>query len=185
MTNDIQAFFLDRDGTINVDHGYVYRSQDFAFVPGAIEALKIIARKKIPMFIITNQAGIARGLYTETDFAQLTAWMIQVLLYEGVHFQDVLYCPHHEKGVVPEFTMKCSCRKPEPGMITRVLEREGFDPKKTIMIGDKPSDAGAGRAAGTQTVLLSTGDLSLMETPDIADYVVPDLRAAVSLILGE
>lgn len=184
-SNNIQAIFLDRDGTINIDHGYIYRIEDFKFVPGALEALKILAARQIPLYIVTNQAGIARGLYTESDVLTLHRWMLDVLQAEGVTIREVLYCPHHAQGIVPAFTQLCDCRKPAPGMIERVLRREGYDPARTFMIGDKPSDVGAGRAAGTRTVLLSSGDGMLMETPDAADFTAPDLRAAVRLVFGE
>ena len=100
----IKAVFVDRDGTINVDKGYVYKSEDFELLPGAIEGLKLLAQYGIKVFIVTNQAGIAKGYYTEDQFKEITGYMLKLFQMEGITIEKTLYCPHHPEGIIPEYT---------------------------------------------------------------------------------
>lgn len=104
----IKAVFVDRDGTINIDKNYVYRIEDFELIPGSIEALKVLTQYGIKIYIITNQAGIAKGLYTEKQYHILTEYTLNVFKKEGIKIEKVLYCPHHPEGIVPEYTRNCS-----------------------------------------------------------------------------
>jgi len=140
--------FLDRDGVINRDYGYVYREEDFEFLPGVFEALRQLNAMGYEIIIVTNQSGIARGYYTKQDFLNLTSWMLDKLQRAGVQVLDVYFCPHFPKGVVPEFSHLCDCRKPAPGMLLRAANEHGIDVKSSIMIGDKYTDIEAGMAAG-------------------------------------
>jgi len=137
----MKAIFLDRDGVINVDHGYVGSIKDFEFISGVFEALRMLQKKGYKLFIVTNQSGIGRGYYSEEDFLKLTEWMLQRFEEEGIRIEEVAYCPHHPDA-------GCSCRKPEPGMIEKLARMYGIDLKNSYMIGDKPSDVEAGRRAG-------------------------------------
>ncbi|MDR9424085.1 MAG: D-glycero-beta-D-manno-heptose 1,7-bisphosphate 7-phosphatase [Marinobacter sp.] len=151
MTN--KAVFLDRDGVINVDHGYVYRKKDFEFVDGIFEACRHFQDQGYLLIVVTNQSGIARGMYTEDDFQALTEWMVERFREEGVEIARVYHCPHHPK-FGPEETRDCECRKPKPEMINRGLKEFELDPARCIMIGDKPSDREAADRAGIGETIL-------------------------------
>ena len=155
----MKAIFLDRDGVINVDHGYVGKVEEFHFIEGIFEALRKLQQKGYKLFIVTNQSGIGRGYYSEADFLKLTEWMLKELQKEGVEIEEVAYCPHHPDD-------GCGCRKPEPGMIDYLAKKYGIDLKSSWMIGDKPSDLEAGRRAGVGgTILLDEG--SLLDVVDV------------------
>ncbi len=138
-----KALFLDRDGTINVEKNYVFRKEDFVFREGIFELVRGYYRRGYRIFVITNQAGIARGMYTEEDFRVLTEWMAGQFREQGIEISAVYHCPHH-----PRFTGECGCRKPQPGMILEAVRQYGLDPGRCLLIGDKPGDAEAGLRAG-------------------------------------
>jgi len=154
---NIKAVFIDRDGTVNVEKGYVYKIEDFELIPGSIEALKALTQHSIKIYIITNQAGIAKGYYTEDDFHKLTDFMNDQFLKEGIKLEKVLYCPHHPEGVIPEYTMHCNCRKPDIGLVNNILKQQGFLPSEIALIGDKNSDIELGHKLGIRTYLVLTG----------------------------
>lgn len=143
MTNQTKALFLDRDGTINVEKNYVFRKEDFEFIPGVLDIIRKYQDDGFLIIIITNQAGIARGYYSEDDYFILTEWMLGKFEEEGIKITKVYYCPHH-----PAFTGDCNCRKPKPGMITTALHEFNINPNLSILIGDKKSDILAGQNAG-------------------------------------
>jgi len=143
-----KALFLDRDGIINVDHGYVYKQDDFEFVDGIFELCITAIEKSYDIFVITNQAGIARGLYTITDFEKLSAWMLEIFSNNGVEVKKVYFCPHHPSKGDSEYTKVCECRKPEPGMIIKAQHEFDLDLDNSILIGDKASDILAAQNAG-------------------------------------
>ncbi|WDD97143.1 D-glycero-beta-D-manno-heptose 1,7-bisphosphate 7-phosphatase [Thalassomonas actiniarum] len=149
-----KALFLDRDGIINIDHGYVHKIDDFEFVGGIFELCQLAAAKGYDIFVITNQAGIARGLYAVADFETLTSWMLAQFKKQGIDIQEVFYCPHHPTKGVNEFKMSCQCRKPAPGMILKAQEKYNIDLGLSIFIGDKPSDMQAAEAAGISSRIL-------------------------------
>jgi len=142
-TNKNKALFLDRDGTINVEKNYVYKIEDFEFIDGIFELIKSYQEKGFLIFIITNQAGIARGYYTEEDYKTLTNWMLEQFQKKGITITKVYHCPHH-----PEITGPCRCRKPNPGMILDAIKEFNIDPVNSVLIGDKKSDILAGEKAG-------------------------------------
>ena len=143
QANKNKALFLDRDGTINIEKNYVYKIEDFEFIDGIFELIKSYQEKGFLIFIITNQAGIARGYYTEKDYKALTDWMIKQFRKKGIKITKVYHCPHH-----PEITGSCNCRKPNPGMILDAIKEFNIDPVNSVLIGDKKSDILAGRNAG-------------------------------------
>ena len=138
-----KALFLDRDGVVNVDRGHVYLKEHFEFTKGIFDLCREYADDGYIIIIITNQAGIAKGLYTEADFSRLTKWMIEEFSSEGITIARVYHCPHH-----PDIDGSCGCRKPEPGMILQGVKEFDLDIKKCILIGDKETDLEAGRRAG-------------------------------------
>ena len=143
-----KALFLDRDGIINVDHGYVHKIEDFEFVDGIFELCQSAVKKGYQIFVITNQAGIARGFYDIAMFEKLTQWMVAAFAGHGVAVTKVYYCPHHPSKGVNEFVMPCQCRKPAPGMVLQAQQEFTIDIKESIFIGDKISDMQAASNAG-------------------------------------
>jgi len=146
--------FLDRDGVINVDFGYVHKSADLKFLDGVEDGLLALLKQNFKLFIVTNQAGIARGYYTENDFHEFMNFMLKALRMRGIDIDGYEFCPHHPEGIVLEYSRTCNCRKPGPGMLQRIMEREGVRPSDCIMIGDKISDIDSGKDAGVKTSFL-------------------------------
>lgn len=149
-----KALFLDRDGIINVDHGYVYKISDFEFVDGIFDLCRYAIDMGFQLFVITNQAGIAKGYYTKNDFDVLTEWMTQQFLNNDIKINDVYYCPHHPTEGLGEYLKKCKCRKPNPGMLLRANKKHNIDFAHSIFIGDKISDIQAAEAAGIHNKIL-------------------------------
>ncbi len=147
-----KAAFLDRDGVINKDKEYVYRWEDFEFVPGAIEAMQKLQSAGYALVIVTNQSGLARAYYTEVQYQKLTQLLRQHLAEHGVKVDGVYHCPHHPKGCVPTLAVDCNCRKPKPGLLLQAARELGLSLSISVMIGDKLSDVGAARAAGVSRV---------------------------------
>ncbi len=143
-----KAAFLDRDGVINKDKAYVHRWEDFEFVPGAIEGMRQLQDAGYALVIVTNQSGLARGYYTEAQYQELTAALRAELARHGVKLEGVYHCPHHPKGSVPELAIDCDCRKPAPGMILQAAKDLNLSLPESLMVGDKPADIQAARAAG-------------------------------------
>jgi len=179
------AVFLDRDGVINREYGYVHKVDEFHFIDGVFDACREMSRAGYRLIVITNQAGIARGYYSEDDFRQLTKWMLNEFSRNGIEIDDVYYCPHHPVYGVGDYRRDCDCRKPAPGMIVRAAREHLLDLRHSILVGDKVTDVEAGREAGLDCcVLVRTGHpLGDMEM-DKADAVFRDLpgvsRALVS-----
>jgi len=174
-----KTLFLDRDGVVNVDHGYIYQPEKFEFIDGVFEACEAFQLAGYEIVIITNQSGIGRGYYTEQDFHHLTGWMKQEFLRRGIQILDVYFCPHHPKKAKAPYLKECDCRKPKPGMLLSAIERHGLDPERSIMVGDKPSDMQAAENAGIGHKYLVTSGQSLSSQDRLlADDVftcLPDL----------
>ena len=152
--NGKPAVFLDRDGVLNEDRGYVHRWEDFSFLPGAIDALRRLQQKGYLLVVITNQSAVARGLCSEADVLALHERMCAFLREQGIELAGIYYCPHHPQGSVSDYAIVCSCRKPEPGMILRAAREHGIDLSRSLLVGDKLSDLEAGRAAGIPSLYL-------------------------------
>ncbi len=153
------AVFFDRDGVLNHDSGYTYKIKEFHWIAGATQAIRQLNDLGWYVFVVTNQAGIARGYYSEDDVQKLHAWMNEDLHLIGAHVDDFRYCPHHVDGAVESYTRACSCRKPEPGMILDLLEHWPVDLQRSILVGDKESDLEAAASAGVRGVRYSGGDI--------------------------
>lgn len=138
MDSRIRAAFLDRDGVINIDSGYVCRRDEFVFVPGAVEACRILSRAGFKLFVVTNQSGIGRGYYTEEDFLRLTSWMQNEMASDGAPIEKVYFCPHHPDAKIERYRRVCRCRKPQPGMILDAIGEFGIDPARSVIFGDSP-----------------------------------------------
>lgn len=153
------AVFFDRDGVINEDAGYTHTPGAFHFKPGAAEAVKLVNDAGLLAIVVTNQAGIGRGYYSEDDFAAFTDWIGERLAECGAHVDATYFCPHHPTHAVGPYLCECDCRKPAPGMLLRAIEEWDVDVPRSVMVGDKPKDAEAAEAAGLRSVLYTGGDL--------------------------
>ncbi|HDL1260364.1 TPA: D-glycero-beta-D-manno-heptose 1,7-bisphosphate 7-phosphatase [Mannheimia haemolytica] len=178
-----KAIFLDRDGTINIDHGYVHQIDDFQFIDGVGKALKQLQDKGYLLVLVTNQSGIARGYFSEAQFMQLTEWMDWSLDEDyGVVLDGIYYCPHHPEGK-GEYRKDCDCRKPKAGMFTQAIQDLNIDPSQSYMVGDKLEDILAAEAAGVKTKVLVRTDKAVTEEGQAkADLVLDNLVDLVKYI---
>ncbi|HJP83305.1 MAG TPA: D-glycero-beta-D-manno-heptose 1,7-bisphosphate 7-phosphatase [Fimbriimonadaceae bacterium] len=151
--------FLDRDGVINVDRGYVYRPDQWEWMPDAIEAVRWLNDNGFVVIAVTNQSGIGRGLFSERDFQSLAEFMQTELAKSGAKIDDVYFCPHHPTEAQGAYRLDCECRKPKPGMLLRGLREYSGDTDSSFFIGDKQSDMEAARAAGISGLLYEGGSL--------------------------
>ncbi len=148
-----KALFLDRDGVVNKEKDYLYKIEDFEFIDGVFETCRYFQDKGYLIIIITNQAGIARGKYTEKDYQVLTKWMIREFDKENIKISKVYHCPHY-----PDFSGICECRKPNPKMILDAQKEFNIDLVNSILVGDKNTDIEAGIKAGIKmNYLVRTG----------------------------
>jgi len=146
------ALFLDRDGVVNVEKHYLHRIEEFEFIDGIFELCKRYAERGFLIVIVTNQSGIDRGFYSESDFETLSAWMVGEFAKRGIAIAGVYHCPHH-----PDFSGACSCRKPEPGMLLQAAAELGIDLEHSVMVGDSERDIEAAHGAGLrESYLLNT-----------------------------
>lgn len=152
LAKENKAIFLDRDGVINKEVSYLSDPNNFEFIEGSIEALKILNQKGFLLIIITNQAGIARGLFTEETLMAIHDKMINILKKNNLQLDDIYYCPHH-----PDFTGSCECRKPNPGMLLKAQSNFNINLTNSYMVGDTLNDVETGKAAKCKTVLVLTG----------------------------
>lgn len=148
------ALFLDRDGVINIDHAYVCKPDNFEFTDGIFALCRTAKRLGYLIFVVTNQAGIGRGYYTEQDFLKLTEWMCEVFKTKGVVIDKVYFCPSHPEHGVGKYRVDSPYRKPGPGMILQAAEEFDVDLARSVVVGDKETDVQAGVAAGAGCNLL-------------------------------
>ena len=152
----LKAAFLDRDGIINQDLSYVYEIEKFKFVFGIFELLKFLNKKNYLIFIITNQSGIARGIYTINQYKKLTEYYLGIFNDKGIKISEVLYCPHHPEFSQPPFN-NCSCRKPNPGLFMQIKKKYEIDMENSLSIGDSIRDMEAAYLSGiNKRYLIST-----------------------------
>jgi D-glycero-D-manno-heptose 1,7-bisphosphate phosphatase len=176
VTQPVPAIFLDRDGTINTDHGYVHEIDNFQFIDGVINACHELKEMGFALVLVTNQSGIARGMFTEEQFLSLTEWMDWSLADRGVDLDGIYFCPHHPNGTVTEFCETCECRKPLPGMLLQAQSELNIDMASSYMVGDKIEDMQAALAAKIGTkVLVRTGKSITTEGEAAADWVLNSL----------
>jgi D-glycero-D-manno-heptose 1,7-bisphosphate phosphatase len=169
-----KAAFFDRDGTINVNYGHVYQTGKLDFIPGIPEIIKQYNERSIPVIVITNQAGIAKGYYTEDDMHCFNNHMANVLRKQyGANIDAVYFCPHH-----PEFTGECDCRKPKPGMILKAALDYNIDLSGSVFYGDKESDRLAASRAGIKTFICVDEARSYIHETNVFQYldIAPDAK---------
>jgi D-glycero-D-manno-heptose 1,7-bisphosphate phosphatase len=174
-----KALFLDRDGVINVEKNYLHNIENFEFIDGVFDTCRYFQKKGYLIIIVTNQAGIAKGIYNEEDYRVLTHWMLGRFLEEGVEVSAVYHCPHH-----PDFTGWCDCRKPAPGMFEQAKDEFNIDMASSISVGDKESDIEAGISAGVgKNYLITTGHK--IENNRFNVEVLNNLKELIILIEGK
>ena len=178
------AIFLDRDGTLHRDTGYLIRFEDFEPLPGVEEALTLMQDQGFRLFVASNQSGVARGYFSMEAVLDLNKKIQGYFKSKGIDIEEVVICPHHPDGIVAEYSRECECRKPKPGMLLDLAHRHGLDLKHSYMVGDHPRDAKAGIAAGATGVLIhanSAGSVDkharLKEFPSLLEFA-QSLRGA-------
>ena len=182
MTNKRSALFLDRDGVINVDHGYISSQDQFEFINGIFDLCRRATELHYLIIVITNQAGIGRGYYTEEEFNDLTAWMCGEFLARGVEIQKVYFCPDHPEHGVGKYRKESEFRKPGPGMILQAVSECNIDLNSSVLIGDKISDMQAGLTAGVRHNFLYRQNRDQEGIP-LGTIVVEDLLEAGNLLV--
>ena len=183
-----RAVFLDRDGTIIEEVGYLDRPERVELFPWTIDAVRVLNRAGLAVVLVSNQSGVARGFFTEAVVDAVHQRMADLLNEGGARIDAYYYCPHHPDGKVPRYAQPCDCRKPGRGLVDRAVQELGIDPAKSFVVGDRWLDVALGRAVGAQSVLVRTGYGSSEEDrrpADLAaDAVVDNLIAATSWLLG-
>ena len=172
----MKGLFLDRDGVINVDNNYVHKISDFIFTDYIFDLCRAAKQKDYKIIVITNQAGIGRGLYSESDFVDLTRWMIDIFISQEIVIEKVYFCPFHKEHGIGHYRQDSFDRKPNPGMIIKALNEFGISANESVLVGDNLSDVKAGQAAGVKTNLLLSKD----DNSEDPSYVkISDLKNAI------
>lgn len=183
-----KCVFLDRDGTIIEDPGYLHDVRDVKLLPGAALAIKSLREEGYKIVVVTNQSGIARGIITEENLDAIHAEICRLLAEDGAHVDAIYYCPFHPDGTVEKYAKESDLRKPQPGMLLRAAEEHDIDLTQSWMVGDAARDVEAGQRAGCKTIRLrthtmhATGDTS---EDAQADYTLRNIGAASRLILRQ
>lgn len=183
MKQKNKAVFLDRDGVINQDTDHLRNMADFRLLPGAAQALRVIKERGYLVIVVTNQAAVAKGMLSLDQLESMHEEIKQELARHGAEIDAIYYCPHHPDGIVPEYAIKCDCRKPGVGMIIKAIKEFDIDLSKSFLVGDKTGDILAGTRAGLTTILVRTGyggqDGKFEASPD---FTADDLKAALRYI---
>jgi len=170
-----KVVFLDRDGVINKEVGYLHRIKDFKFIPGVFDACNYFLSLGYQIIVVTNQSGISRGLYKEGDFNILNKWMLEEFQQKGVNILNVFFCPHGPNDY-------CNCRKPKPGLFLDAMEKYDIDMSKSWMIGDKEADIEAANNAGiSQTIIVRSGH-KINEEKTKASFIIDSIPDAKRLL---
>ena len=184
-----RAVFLDRDGTLIEEAGYLDSFERLAFFPYTVDAVRVLNRGGFAVVVVTNQSGVARGIVREAFVQEAHQRIGAVVAAGGARIDGFYYCPHHPDGLVAQFRARCECRKPAPGLLRRAAGELQLDLARSFAVGDRWHDVAAGRAAGTRAVLVRTGVGRAQEaasTPELAaDAVVENLMEAAAWILQQ
>jgi D,D-heptose 1,7-bisphosphate phosphatase len=180
-----KAAFIDRDGVINEERAYVYRPEDFVLIAGSADALRRLQAAGYLLIVVTNQSGIARGLYSEDDYYRLVDYMHIQLLSAGVRLDAIEHCPHLPDAPIERYRLDCDCRKPRSGMIRRAMTRLGVDAAASILVGDRHTDIAAGRDAGIgRCFIVRSGNPVSERDVGFSDGVYDDLGTCVRHLLS-
>jgi len=179
-----KAVFLDRDGVINEERGYVHSPAEFSLLPRVVDSIGLLRSTGFKVVVVTNQAGVARGLFGLSEVDILHRHFQNSLAAEGEKVDAIYFCPHHPRGTVPEYTVHCNCRKPMPGLLLRAARELNLDLTSSYLVGDKLVDIQAGIQAGVKrTFLVKTGHPLSSEAISYASYVVSGVHEAASAII--
>jgi len=184
-----RAVFLDRDGTVNVEVGYLSDLAQLRLISGAGAAIKRLNDKGLKVVLVTNQSGVARGYFSESFVQQTHVLLKQMLLKEGARIDGIYFCPHHPKAGNSLYTTACDCRKPGTGMIDRAARDLNIDVKRSFVVGDKWSDVELGQRAGARSILVNSGfapdDAGNVRPRDLnePDFIAHTITEAVEWIL--
>jgi D-glycero-D-manno-heptose 1,7-bisphosphate phosphatase len=181
-----RAVFLDRDGTVNAEREYLHRPEDFEFIPGAPQAIRLLNDAGFCVIVVTNQSGIARGFYDEAALERLHRYMDGELARFGARVDAYYFCPHHPRHGTGAYTRECACRKPLPGMLVQAAADLAIDLAESWIIGDKLADVEAGLRAGCHAILVRTGygageEASLPQEVPVHDDILAAVRAIVNM----
>jgi D-glycero-D-manno-heptose 1,7-bisphosphate phosphatase len=176
------AVFLDRDDTVIRDKVYLSDPEGIELLPGATEAIRLLNVAGVPVILVTNQSGIARGLFDEERLGLIHTRLLAILEGRDAHVDAVYYCPHHPEGTVPAYTKACECRKPAPGLLEQAARDFGLDLSRCFMIGDKEEDVLTIHGVGGKGVLVYTG--RPLTKGAVPDYTAHDLVEAVQWVLS-
>jgi D-glycero-D-manno-heptose 1,7-bisphosphate phosphatase len=181
-----RAVFLDRDGTINEEKGYLFRTEEFAFIPGAPEAIRLLKEAGFLVIVVTNQSGVGRGYYDEADVDAIHRHLDGELAALGTGVDGYYFCPHHPEHGIGSYKLECECRKPLPGMLLQAAADHGIDLSCSYMIGDKLADVATGIKAGCRPLLIRTG-YGAAESGELPRGVAvyDDVLAAARAIIAE
>ena len=171
----VKTVFLDRDGVINKEVGYLHKIQDFEFINGVFEACLYFQSLNYQIIVVTNQSGIGRGYYDEDDFHIINNWMLEQFKNKRIEILDVFFCPH-----TPE--SNCDCRKPKPGMFNQANEKHDIDMEKSWMIGDKEADVAAANSAGIKNTILVKSGHTIDEENSNARFILGSIDKAKEII---
>lgn len=180
-----KCVFLDRDGTINKEVGYLYKTEDFEILPTVVDGLRLLQKTGFLLIIVSNQSGIARGYFTEDDLRILNQSMLSTLKEKDILIDDIFYCPHLENAKIPIYAKECECRKPKIGMLSKAQKKYNIDFNCSYMIGDKKTDMQVGKRAGCSTILVQTG-YGLIEESGVnkeTDYIAKNFIDAAKWII--
>jgi len=171
--------FLDRDGTLNVEAGYIRQLENLVLIEGAAQAVKLLNAAGVAAILITNQSGAARGYYAEQHILDLNARLVRLLEEQGARLDDVYYCPHLEEGSVPDYALACDCRKPAAGLADRAYcDHPDLDRTRSFVVGDKSTDVELARNCGARGILVTTGYGDAVLKGEYQWPVEPDFLAA-------
>ncbi|MDO8482053.1 MAG: HAD family hydrolase [bacterium] len=183
----IDAVFLDRDGVINEELGYQHNHEDIRMIAGSAGAIRRLNELSIPVIVVSNQSGVARGYFPESHVGKFNDALSKELKKEGAHIDKFYYCPHHPEGK-GNYKKDCDCRKPKPGLLFQAAKEMNIDLKRSVITGDKASDIGAGVSVGSKTVLVMTGygkkEWSTWNKQYKPNHVALDLSEAVKWLLA-
>jgi D-glycero-D-manno-heptose 1,7-bisphosphate phosphatase len=185
-----RCVFLDRDGTINEEINYLSRPDQLRLIAGAAEAIKRLKQAGLKTVIITNQAGVARGYFSEPALQQIHLELIKMLRAQDAHIDAIYYCPHHPTAGIGVYKIDCNCRKPKPGLLEQAARELNLDLRQSFLVGDKPADLQAGEAVGCRTILVRTGyglesEKELTGGEFLPDHIADDLLEASRWILQQ
>jgi D-glycero-D-manno-heptose 1,7-bisphosphate phosphatase len=171
----IKTIFLDRDGVINKEVGYLHKIKDFKFIDGVFDACLYFRSLGYQLIIVTNQSGIGRGYYNEDDFHIVNNWMLEKFSKKDINILDVFFCPHGPES-------DCDCRKPKPGMFNQANNKYGIDMKNSWMIGDKEADVQAAKTAGIQNTILVKSGHAIDEENSKAEFILDSIGQVKTVI---